>query len=53
MHTDLKHFVAQLLRTTLMTLAPVVATAFVTMPMSLGGHPGEMPTHAVAARHMT
>ena len=53
MNTDLKTFVEQMLRAILMTLVPVVATAFLTMPINIGGHPGEMPAQTTGQRHMT
>ena len=35
-------------------LVPVIPVAFVSMPMNLGGHPGEPPdSSAAVARHMT
>ena len=41
MNPDLKAFALQWLRIALMTLMPVVFAAFVTMPYTMGGHPGE------------
>ena len=45
--------VEQMLRAVLMTLVPVVATAFLTMPINIGSHPGEMPVQTTGQRHMT
>ncbi len=53
MNIELRNFIEQMLRTVLMTLMPVVTTAFLTMPMSLGGHPGEVPAAYSGDRHMT
>lgn len=53
---DLRSFLAELGRVSLMALAPVILTAFLTIPMSLGGHPGEAWTAARSVaieRHMT
>jgi hypothetical protein len=56
MNTDLLQFAAQMGRAILMALAPVALTAFVSIPLSLGGHPGEASLTArtvVTATHMT
>jgi hypothetical protein len=53
MHADLHHFLSRLIGTTLVALAPVVFTAFVSMPLSLNRHPGDLLEVNVAARHMT
>jgi len=53
MNIELRNFIEQMLRTVLMTLMPVVATAFLTMPMSLGAHPGDRPAPVIGERHMT
>ncbi len=52
MHPQLKSFLVQWLRVALVTLVPVVFTAFVSLPLALGGHPGEARP-AAAAQHMT
>jgi hypothetical protein len=52
MNTDLKSFVFQWLRIVLMALMPVAFTAFVTMPYTMGGHPGEVRVEPLN-RHMT
>jgi hypothetical protein len=41
MNVELKLFIASWLRVAAAALAPVIATAFVSIPYSLGGHPGE------------
>jgi hypothetical protein len=56
MNTELLHFAAQMGRAILMALVPVALTAFLSIPLSLGGHPGEATTTArtvVTATHMT
>ena len=44
MHQDLKNFVKLFLRVVLMALLPIVLTAFLWIPYSLGGHPGDDTT---------
>jgi hypothetical protein len=46
MDRDLTLFIAQWARIALMALLPVVLTAFVSMPLILGVHPGEASTMA-------
>lgn len=41
MHPALHLFVRQYLRIVFAALVPVVMTAFLSIPLSLGGHPGE------------
>lgn len=41
MDKDLGIFAAQMARTVLMALVPVILTAFVSMPLALERHPGE------------
>jgi hypothetical protein len=54
MHTELRHFLTRLVGVMALTLVPVVLTAFLTMPMSLGRHPGEpAPQGTVLLQHMT
>jgi hypothetical protein len=53
MHADLHHFLSRLVGTILLALAPVVFTAFVSMPVSLNRHPGDLAEVNVTARHMT
>lgn len=52
MNPDLRQFIAQWLRTALMAGIPVILTAFLSIPLSLGAHPGDpgasgrdAPTH--------
>jgi hypothetical protein len=54
MNADLKNFMAAYLRIVLMTLMPIALVAFLSIPYSLGGHPGE-PTAAANGSdlHMT
>jgi hypothetical protein len=54
MHIELRRFLTQLMGVVVMSLVPVVLTAFLTMPWSLGRHPGEsVPPGAIELRHMT
>jgi hypothetical protein len=41
MHPELSTFLKTFAGVVLMTLAPVILIAFVSMPISLGHHPGE------------
>jgi hypothetical protein len=45
MNTDLRNFLAQFLGGAGATLAFVILVSFIFIPMSLGGHPGEMRSH--------
>jgi hypothetical protein len=53
MHPDLHHFLSRLVGTILLALAPVVFTAFVSMPWTLSRHPGELVQVDAPPRHMT
>jgi len=54
MHPTLRHFIRQYLGFILMALLPVILTAFLSMPLSLGGHPGEARAgDAPIALHLT
>jgi hypothetical protein len=53
MHIELRAFLARLTGTILMALAPVVFTAFVTMPLALNRHPGEVTQLEAPPAHMT
>ena len=54
MHQDLKNFVVVYLRVVVMALLPLAVTAFLSIPYSLGGHPGDfMARNANAQWHMT
>jgi hypothetical protein len=47
-------FFRQFIGVVLAALVPVVLTAFISVPMSLGGHPGEARAAAdTAFQHMT
>lgn len=45
MNTDLHHFVTRFLSVVFATLMSVSFVAFVSIPYSLGGHPGEDNQH--------
>lgn len=55
MNHDLKNFIVTVVtRAVLPTLLLVAADSFITMPFTLGHHPGEAPASPqAAARHMT
>lgn len=54
MNADLRDFLARLAGAVAMSLVPVVLIAFLSMPLSLGRHPGESVIDAgVPAAHMT
>jgi len=54
MNLSLRLFIRQLLGVALAALAPVVLVAFLSIPYSLGGHPGDERTTATSsAQHMT
>ena len=54
MVTPLRLFIRKFLGVVLATLVPVAVVAFLSIPFTLGGHPGEpRPATALAARHMT
>lgn len=54
MHHDLREFLSRFVGTVAMTLVPVVLIAFMSMPLSLGRHPGEAPAVLGAPiAHMT
>jgi hypothetical protein len=53
MHADLHHFLCRLVGTIVLALAPVVFTAFVSMPLSLNRHPGELAPVDAPPMHMT
>lgn len=54
MHPSLSLFIRQYLWVVCAALVPVVITAFMSIPMSLGGHPGEPRTiDAMVDRHMS
>lgn len=54
MHPQLHHFVRQFAAVIVATLVPVVLTTFVSLPLNLGGHPGELRAAVPGeVRHMT
>ena len=54
MHAQRPLFVRQYVGVVLAALVPVVVTAFLSIPVNLGGHPGEVRSaQAAAAVHMT
>ncbi len=54
MQHDLREFLSRFVGTVVITLAPVVLVAFVSMPLVLGHHPGEArPNAGTTFAHMT
>lgn len=53
MPADLRLFLAAWLAAVMFTLMPVAVTAFVSIPWSLGHHPGEPAAPDAPVRHMT
>lgn len=54
MHPALYRFMRQYFNVVCAALVPVVLTAFLSVPVSLGGHPGEFPVVAAQSdRHMS
>ena len=54
MDTSLHSFINQYLRVVALTLVPVVLTAFLAIPYTLEGHPGDVRTAETASsQHMT
>lgn len=54
MQADLHLFLTRLAGVVVATLLPVVLVAFLTLPFSLGRHPGEAPSGLpVLSQHMT
>ncbi|NDP64027.1 hypothetical protein [Polaromonas sp.] len=54
MHPTLSLFIRQYLWVVCAALVPVIITAFMSIPMSLGNHPGEPRTvGAMVDRHMS
>ncbi len=49
MNTDLSRFVTKYLTIVMTTLMSVSFVAFVSIPYSLGGHPGDVPDAPVSA----
>ena len=54
MNPHIRSFVATVLLAVLPALLLVATTAFVSIPYSLGHHPGDVPAQGIAAlRHLT
>lgn len=54
MDTSLRIFISELAGVVIATLIPVIIVAFLSIPLSLGGHPGEpRPGSESAGLHMT
>ena len=54
MNSSLRLFIRQVLNVVLAALVPVVLVAFLSIPYSLGGHPGDDRTAtASSSQHMT
>ena len=54
MNSSLRLFIHELLSVVLAALVPVVLVAFLSIPYTLGGHPGENRTAtASSSQHMT
>jgi hypothetical protein len=54
MDASLRIFVSQLAGVVFAALVPVILVAFLSIPFSLGGHPGEArPASALIGKHMT
>ena len=54
MHPTLRHFIRQYLFVVVAAVIPVVLTTFISIPMNLGGHPGEIGNIAMSAdRHLS
>jgi hypothetical protein len=53
MNTSLRLFISQYLGVVIATLMPVILVAFLSIPFSLGGHPGDArPASTAAAWHL-
>jgi len=54
MDSSLRLFISQYFGVVLATLVPVILIAFMSIPVTLGGHPDEMyAANALIAQHMT
>lgn len=54
MHAELRNFLVRFAGVVAITLVPVIVTAFVSVPLNLGRHPGDAPAlDGVQLRHMT
>ena len=52
MHTSLKKFMRQFTAVVLVSLVPVALVAFLSIPFTLGHHPGEFREPAVVTLHL-
>jgi hypothetical protein len=55
MHPEIHHFLARLGGVVLMSLMPLVVITFVSIPLNLNRHPGDVAPHITAPlpQHMT
>jgi hypothetical protein len=54
MNSSLRHFIQQYLGVVLATLVPVILIAFLSIPVTLGGHASDLyAANAPVAQHMT
>lgn len=55
MHTELRHFVTRFAGVVQMTLMPIAFITFVSVPLNLNRHPGDLTQHSSAPlpQHMT
>lgn len=53
MHPTLKQFIIQYLAVIGAVLIPVIIVSFLSMPYTIGGHPGETRSTAVQAMHLS
>jgi hypothetical protein len=55
MHPELRRFLARLAGAALMALMPLAFITFVSIPLNLNRHPGDVAPHATAPpqQHMT
>ncbi|MBL8359210.1 MAG: hypothetical protein JNN18_01870 [Rubrivivax sp.] len=53
MHPELHRFLSRYIGAVALALAPVIFTAFVSMPLNLARHPGEQAVVGQAWKHMT
>jgi hypothetical protein len=54
MDTSLRLFASQFFSVVIAALAPVVLVTFLSIPFTLGGHPGDVRSaSALAGQHMT
>lgn len=54
MDTSLRIFISQFVGAVAVASAPAILVAFLSIPFTLGGHPGEMrPTDVLVGLHLT